>query len=202
MVTRSPFDPIVPSIYTLHQGRFLSYVNIKIAANTNAVEGALANIRTVFQKHNPENLFTYSFLDDEYQRRFSSEQRVAKLVAIFSIVAIFISCLGILGLSTYMAIQRKKEIGIRKVLGASIHSIWQLLSKQFMVLVLVSLVIAIPLGYYFSSQWLMSYSYRININFWVFALAGGITLGITLLTVSFQAIKAAIANPVNSLRTE
>lgn len=202
MVTRSPFDPIVPSIYTLHQGRFLNYVNVKIASNTNSVEGAIDDISAVFQKHNPENLFTYSFLDDEYQRKFNAEKRIAKLVALFSIVAIFISCLGVLGLSTYMAIQRKKEIGIRKVLGASVHSIWQLLSKQFMILVLVSLAIAIPLGYYFSSQWLMKYSYRININFWVFALAGSITLGITLLTVSFQAIRAAIANPVKSLRTE
>jgi len=203
MVTLSPFDPIVPSIYTLHQGRFLNYVNIKIASSDNtAIEGAISKTRTIFQKHNPENLFTYSFLDDEYQENFDAEKRIAKLTTLFSIVAIFISCLGVLGLSIFMAIQRKKEIGIRKVLGASIHTIWQLLSKQFMILVIVSLVIALPIGYYFSSQWLMKYSYRINMSFWVFALAGGIILGITLLTVSFQAIKTAIANPVDSLRTE
>ncbi len=203
MVTRSPFDPITPSLFILHNGRFLNWVNVKIASNsTNAVQGAFDKMKTVFQKHNPENLFSYSFLDDEYKRKFNDEQRIAKLVAIFSIVAIFISCLGVLGLSTYMAIQRKKEIGIRKVLGASIHSIWQLLSKQFIILVIVSLLIAIPIGYFFSSQWLMKYSYRININFWIFALAGGIILGITLLTVSFQAIKAALANPVESLKTE
>lgn len=203
MVTRSPFDPITPSLYILHKGRFLNWINIKIAASTtNVVEGAINNIRDVFQKHDPENLFTYTFLDDEYKRKFNAEQRIAKLVAIFSIVAIFISCLGILGLSTYMAIQRKKEIGIRKVLGASVQSIWQLLSKQFIVLVLISLLIAIPIGYYFSSKWLEEYSYRINMNFWIFALVVGITIGITLLTVSFQAIKVALANPVNSLKTE
>ena len=101
-----------------------------------------------------------------------------------------------------MAIQRKKEIGVRKVLGASVYIIWQLLSKQFLVLVFVSLLIALPIGYYFSSEWLMEYSYRIQINFWIFLLVGVVILGITLLTVSYQAIKSAIANPVDSLRTE
>ena len=203
MVTRSPFDPDVPSLFILHNGYFLSYVNVKIASgNANVVEGALDKMKSVFQKYNPENLFSYTFIDEEYERKFNAEQRIAKLVAIFAIVAIFISCLGVLGLSTYMAIQRKKEIGIRKVLGASVQVIWQLLSKQFIVLVLISLVIAIPLGYYFSSQWLQDYSYRMNMNIWIFICAGAIVLGISLVTVSFQAIKAAIANPVNSLRTE
>ncbi|MEM7185552.1 MAG: ABC transporter permease [Bacteroidota bacterium] len=203
MVTRSPFDPDVPSLYILHKGDFLNYVNVKIASgNTNVIEGALAQMKSVFQKYNPENLFSYTFIDEEYERKFNAEQRIAKLVAIFAIVAIFISCLGVLGLSTYMAIQRKKEIGIRKVLGASIQAIWQLLSKQFIVLVMISLVIAIPLGYYFSSQWLLEYSYRMTLNIWIFVSAGAIVLGISLITVSFQAIKAAIANPVNSLRTE
>lgn len=203
MVTRSPFDPDVPSLYILHKGRFLSWVNIKIASgNTNVIEGAIDKMKDVFQKYNPENLFTYTFIDEEYERKFNAEQRIAKLVAIFALVAIFISCLGVLGLSTYMAIQRKKEIGIRKVLGASIQAIWQLLSKQFIVLVLISLIIAIPLGYFFSSQWLQEYSYRMNMDIWIFISAGAIVLGISLITVSFQAIKAAIANPANSLRTE
>lgn len=202
MITLSPFDPIVPTIYILHEGNYLEYVNIKLAANTNNIESAIDKIETVFQKYNPENVFTYTFLDDEYQSNFNKEKRTAKLIGIFSLVAIFISCLGILGLSTFMAIQRKKEIGIRKVLGASVQSIWQLLSKQFIILVLVSLAIAIPIGYLFSSQWLMKYSYRIAVNFSIFALSGGIILGITLITVSFQAIKAAVANPVNSLRSE
>ncbi|MEM9680185.1 MAG: ABC transporter permease [Bacteroidota bacterium] len=203
MVTRSPFDASQPGLYILHKGRFLSWVNVKIASESaNTIEGALANMRQVFEKHDPANIFEYSFMEEEHERKFSSEQRIAKLVGWFSFVAIFISCLGILGLSTYMAIQRKKEIGIRKVLGASIHSIWQLLSKQFIILVLISLLIAIPIGYYFSSEWLLTYEYRIDINIWIFVLAAVITLGITLLTVGYQTIKAAIANPVDSLRTE
>lgn len=202
MITLSPFDPTVPTLYTLHQGDFLRFVNIKIASDDTAVQGAIAKAQEVFLKHNPENVFTYRFLDEEYEQNFNDEKRVAKLIGIFSIVAIFISCLGILGLSTFMAVQRKKEIGIRKVLGASMRSIWQLLSKQFMVLVVISLIIAIPIGYYFSSQWLLQYSYRIAVDFWVMALASVIIVGITLLTVSFQVIKAASANPVNSLHAE
>ena len=203
MVTRSPFDPITPSLFILHKGRFLSYINIKIASdNANVIEGAIGNLRETFLKHDPGNIFSYSFIDEEYERKFNAENRIAKLVGWFAFVAIFISCLGVLGLSTYMAIQRKKEIGVRKVLGASVYIIWQLLSKQFLVLVLVSLVIALPIGYYFSSEWLMEYSYRIQISFWIFALVGIVILGITLLTVSYQAIKSAIANPVDSLRTE
>ena len=203
MVTRSPFDPITPSLFILHKGSFLNYVNIKIAAdNANVIEGAIGDLREVFQKRDPGNIFSYSFIDEEYERKFNAENRIAKLVGWFAFVAIFISCLGVLGLSTYMAIQRKKEIGVRKVLGASVYIIWQLLSKQFLVLVFVSLLIALPIGYYFSSEWLMEYSYRIQINFWIFLLVGVVILGITLLTVSYQAIKSAIANPVDSLRTE
>ena len=203
MVTRSPFDPAKPELYILHDGDFLQYVNVKIAADdASTIEGAIASMQQTFQKHDPNNIFSYSFMDDEYERKFSEINRVAKLVIWFSLVAIFISCLGILGLSTYMAIQRKKEIGIRKVLGASIQVIWQMLSKQFILLVLVSLLIALPAGYYFSSQWLMEYSYRIEVNFWIFMMAGSIILGITLVTVSYQSIKSAISNPVDSLRTE
>ncbi|AXT19103.1 FtsX-like permease family protein [Flavobacteriaceae bacterium AU392] len=202
MVGLSPFDPIVPTLYILHQGDFLNYFNIKIASGDNAIQGALAKMESVFQKHNPENLFSYRFMDDDYQRNFDAEKRVAKLIGLFALVAIFISCLGVLGLSTYMAIQRKKEIGIRKVLGASVQAIWQLLSKQFMVLVLISLIIAIPIGYYISTLWLEEYSYRISVNFGIIASSGVIILGIALLTVSVQIIKAAVVNPVKSLRTE
>jgi ABC-type antimicrobial peptide transport system permease subunit len=203
MVTRSPFDPVLPALYILHDGRFLSWVNVKIASDDpNTIEGAIASMKQTFQKHDPNNIFSYSFMDEEHERKFNAINRIAKLVLWFSLVAIFISCLGVLGLSTYMAIQRKKEIGIRKVLGASIRTIWQMLSKQFIVLVLISLAIALPLGYYFSSQWLMEYSYRIQVNFWIFSMASGIILGITLVTVSYQSIKSATSNPVDSLRTE
>lgn len=203
MVTRSPFDPITPSLFILHKGDFLSWINVKIASNsTNTVETAIDKMKEVFQKHDPGNIFAYSFTDEEYERKFNAERRVAKLVGWFSLVAIFISCLGVLGLSTYMAIQRRKEIGIRKVLGASVLIIWQLLSKQFVILILISLAIALPVGYYFSSQWLMDYSYRIEIGFWIFTLSCSFILIVTLLTISYQAIKSARSNPVNSIRTE
>lgn len=203
MVTRSPYDPITPSLFILHKGSFLNYVNIKIASSsTGVVSGAIDKIRKVFLKHDPENIFRYSFLDEEYERKFNEEERVAKLVGWFSLVAIFISCLGVLGLSTYMAVQRRKEIGVRKVLGASVLTIWRLLSKQFLTLILISVIIGLPIGYHFSSEWLSEYSYRTTIDIWIFALSGGFILMITLLTVSYQAIKSATSNPVNSIRTE
>lgn len=203
MVTRSPFDPSMPELYLLHKGDFLSYVNVKIAnTSQNSIQQGLSKMKEVFLKHDPQSIFTYSFMDEEHERKFNSERQVAKLVGWFSLVAIFISCLGVLGLSTYMAIQRKKEIGVRKVLGASVQVIWKLLSKQFIVLVTISLIIATPLGYYFSTQWLMEYSYRIQLDFWVFLMAAVLVLGITLITVSYQAIKSAKSNPADSLRTE
>lgn len=204
MVTLSPFDPIDPAIYTLIDKRFLKYryVNMKIASTSDAVSMALDNAKKVFSKYNPEDVFTYTFLDEEHAKKFKEGERTAQLTSLFSMVAILICCFGILGLTMYIAQQRKKEIGIRKVLGATVFIIWRLLSKQFITLVFISLVIAIPLGYYFSSQWLQEYSYRISISFWVFALAALVLLGVTILTVSFQAIRSAKADPVDSLRTE
>lgn len=204
MVTLSPFDPIDPAIYTLIDKRFLKYryVNIKMAAASDAVSSAIDHAKKVFTKYNPEDVFTYSFLDEEHLQKFKEGERTAQLTSIFSMVAILICCFGILGLTMYIAQQRKKEIGIRKVLGATVFIIWRLLSKQFIALVFISLVIAIPLGYYFSSQWLQEYSYRINISFWIFALTALVLLGVTILTVSFQAIRSAKADPVDSLRTE
>ena len=204
MVTLSPYDAIEPSIYTLIDKKFLKYkyVNIKIAATPNAISNTIRDTKTIFKKYNPEDVFSYNFLDEEHRLKFKDEERIAKLTSIFSIVALIICCFGVLGLTTYTAQQRKKEIGIRKVLGASVYIIWRLLSKQFIILAGISLIIAIPIGYYFSSQWLQSYSYRININFSIFMLSAFILLIITLLTVSFQAIRSATNNPVDSLRTE
>ncbi|MDX1470665.1 MAG: FtsX-like permease family protein, partial [Flavobacteriaceae bacterium] len=201
MVTRSPFDPMVPSIFVLHYGGFLNNVNIKLSGN-DSVDKALAGIETVFNRYSPETTFTYNFVDEEYERKFAGAERIASLTSIFSIVAILISCLGVLGLSTFMAIQRKKEIGIRKVLGASVASIWGLLSKQFLILVLIAFGIAIPLGYYYSTNWLEGYAYRTSLDIWTMVIAAVIILGFTFVTVSFQSIKAAISNPIKSLRTE
>jgi ABC-type antimicrobial peptide transport system permease subunit len=144
----------------------------------------------------------YTFVDEAYARKFSEEERVGKLAFTFAGIAIFISCLGIFGLASFVAEQRTKEIGIRKILGASISSLWKMLSKEFVTLVIISCLIATPLSYYFMSDWLQQYEYRTTLSWFVFVLAGLGALILTLLTVSYQAVKAAVAKPVESLRTE
>ena len=146
--------------------------------------------------------FDYVYMNQEMEKMYAEEKRLGDISAIFTIIAILISCLGLFGLISYVAEQKKKEIGIRKVLGASVNSIIQLLTKDFIKLVLVAFVIASPISYFFMNRWLEGFTYKINIDWWVFALAGGFALIITLLTVGFQSIKSAIANPVKSLRTE
>ena len=145
---------------------------------------------------------SYKFADDEYAKKFRSEERIGKLAGFFAILAIFISCLGLFGMASFMAGQRIKEIGIRKVMGASVFSIWSLLSKDFVVLVVISLLIATPAAYYLMHGWLESYQYRTTLSWWIFAATGLGAVVITLLTVSFQAIKAAVINPIKGLRTE
>ncbi|RYF49056.1 MAG: FtsX-like permease family protein, partial [Cytophagaceae bacterium] len=144
----------------------------------------------------------YTFVDEEYDQKFRSEERIGTLASIFAALAIFISCLGIFGLASFMAEQRTKEIGVRKVLGASVLNLWALLSKDFVVLVLIALALAVPIAYYALDNWLQAYTYHTTIAWWVFALTGAGTLLITLLTVSFQSIKTALVNPVKSLRSE
>ena len=163
---------------------------------------ALSKMEPVFRKYNPESPFDYSFIDAIYAKKFSEEQRIGSLAAFFTIFAIFISCLGLFGLASFVAEQRVKEIGVRKVLGASVFNLWQLLSKEFMLLVILSCCIAAPLAWYFLHAWLQQYEYRTPVSWWIFAAAGGGALLITLLTVSYQAIRAALTNPAKSLRTE
>ena len=141
-------------------------------------------------------------MDDDYAKKFTSEERIGKLASFFALLAIVISCLGLFGLASFVAEQRTKEIGVRKVLGASVFDVWNLLSKDFLVLVIISFLIAIPLAWYGMSKWLQDYSYRINISWEIFLVAGLLALLIALFTVSFQAIKAALASPAKSLRTE
>ena len=150
----------------------------------------------------PARPFSYNFLDDTFNKQYLDEDRFEKLFFNFSILAIFISCLGLLGLASYSTIQRTKEIGIRKVLGASVSGITSLLSKDFIKLVLIALIMASPVAWFGMHKWLQGFAYRINIGLWVFILAGVLAILIALLTVSFQAIKAAVANPVKSLRSE
>jgi ABC-type antimicrobial peptide transport system permease subunit len=163
---------------------------------------ALASLENIYKELNPEFPFTYQFSDEEYNKLYKSEQVVSSLSNYFAFLAIFISCLGLLGLAMFTSQQRTKEIGIRKVLGASASSIFGLLSKEFLFLVLVAFIIASPLAWYTMNRWLQDYVYRIDISWWMFLVAGAIAIIIALFTVSFQAIKAAFANPVKNLRTE
>jgi ABC-type antimicrobial peptide transport system permease subunit len=199
MITQSPYESMEPSIFFCDG--WMGVITIRIKP-TIPVREALAKIQPVFKKHDAESPFEFKFIDDEYAKKFSNEQRIVNLASFFAILAIFISCLGLFGLASFVAEQRTKEIGVRKVLGATVFNLWKMLSKDFVVLVIISCIIAIPIAWYFLNQWLQNYNYRTQISWWIFAAAGAGALVITLLTVSFQAIKAAIANPVKSLRTE
>ncbi len=200
MLVESPYEQVRPSIF--HLSKYPgNIVMIKINPRMAARE-ALAKIETVFKSYNPAQPFDYRFVDEDYAKKFGNEERIAKLASFFAALAIFISCLGLFGMASFMAEQRTKEIGVRKVLGASVFNLWGLLSRDFMLLVIISLFIAIPLAYYFMYNWLQNYHYRTEISWWIFAASGFGAMMITLLTVSYQAIRAAIANPVKSLRTE
>lgn len=175
------------------------YIRLKPGANT---ENAMARIESIIKKNNPGYPFDYTFVDEEFDRQFKSENLIGKLSGVFALLAIIISCLGLFGLAAYTAERRTKEIGIRKVLGASVSGITGLLSKDFLMLVSISAVIAFPLAWWGMEKFLQNYSYRVSIHWWVFVLAAAVALLIALITISFQSIKAAIANPVKSLRTE
>ena len=201
MVMESPFEKAKPTVFLMNvKERSFNVINIKLKA-TAAPESVKA-IESVFKKYCPSAPFDYRFADNEYEAKFSSEERVGKLAALFASLAIFISCLGLFGLASYVAEQRTKEIGVRKVLGASVYTLWKMLSKDFVGLVIIGCFIAVPISHYSMNNWLQQYEYRTNIDWWIFGMAIGIALLITILTVSFQSIKAAIANPVKSLRTE
>src|SRR5690348_6016454 len=200
MIMESPYKPVTPTVF-LYDPNFVNIITIAIKQNV-PVKDALSKIETVFKKYNPGAPFDYTFNDEDYAKKFADEQRIGNLATFFTILAIFISCLGLFGLASFVAEQRKKEIGVRKVLGASTYNLWQMLSREFALLVIVSCFIAIPLAWYYLHHWLNQYDYRTHISWWVFIISGLGALIITLITVSFQAIRAAMANPVKSLRTE
>jgi ABC-type antimicrobial peptide transport system permease subunit len=175
------------------------YVRLKPNAN---VEQTVQQIAIVLKKDNPSYPFTYHFVDDQFNQMFQNEQLISKLSRVFAMLAIIISCLGLFGLAAYTAERRIKEIGVRKVLGASITNITTLLSKDFLLLVLISCLVAFPLAWWMMHSWLQDYKYRIEISWWIFLIAGIVAILIALITVSFQAVKAAVANPVKSLRSE
>jgi len=198
--------PIEPLILRLYKGSWVKeggyWGNVIIRTEKGQSKQALAGMEKVFKKFSPGFPFKYYFTDDEIEKNYKAEYTVSKLSRYFAFLAIFISCLGLFGLVTFTAEQKTKEIGIRKVLGASVTGIVRMLSKDFLKLVLLAAVIAFPVAWWLMHKWLMDFEYRIDIGWWVFVVAGIVALLIALLTISFQSIKAAIANPVKSLRTE
>ena len=175
---------------------------VSFRLRTDKLKSTVKNVESLWKKMAPGEAFTYSFLNEDFNEMYRTEQRVGSIFIAFAILAIFIACLGLFGLATYAAEQRTKEIGIRKVLGATVGNIAAMLSKDFLKLVIIAAVVTFPLAWWAMKNWLEDFAYRINIGWWVFVLAGAVAISIALVTVSFQAIKAALSNPVNSLRTE
>ena len=199
-ILESPYEPIKP--FLVKGPKFGgSVIHIKLN-NANSTAQNLANVEKIFKQYNPAYPFEFHFIDEEYAQKFSDEKLIGRLVSLFALLTIFISCLGLFGLATYIAESRVKEIGVRKVLGASVASITLLLSKDFLKLVVVAILIASAIAWFLMNKWLKDYDYHINVSWWMFFAAGSLAIIIALITVSFQAIKAAIANPVKSLRTE
>ena len=200
VVMDSPFDPVQKTIY------FLDYYNVNwiiMRLNPNAgASSSISKTEAIFKRIIPSAPFDYKFADEEFASKFAAEERIGKLSTIFAALAIFISCLGLFGLASFVAEQRSKEIGLRKLLGASLFDLWTLLSKEFVLLVCISLLLASPLAYYLMYRWLLNYQYRTVLSWWIFIVAASGALIITIITVSIQAIKAAVVNPVKSLKTE
>jgi putative ABC transport system permease protein len=196
----SPFAPADPTMFFCSpepQGNLM----YRLSPNIKTTD-AILQLTAIVNKYTPAFPYDYQFADADYAAKFKLELLIGKLAGIFALLAVFISCLGLFGLAAYMAEQRGKEIGIRKVLGATVSQVWFLLSKDFVVLVLISCLIASPVALYFLKDWLRKYDYRISIGPDVFIIAAVMAIVITLITISFQAIKAAVVNPVKSLRTE
>jgi uncharacterized membrane protein YdcZ (DUF606 family) len=201
MLMESPYEPVHQVIYYLPRRADTHFLIARLQPGLPVGE-TLARIRSVFQKYVPSAPFGYKFVDEEYDKKFAAEERTGNLAGFFAVLAVFISCLGIFGMASFMAEQRTKEIGIRKVLGASVLQVWGLLTKDFLILLGIALCIALPCAYFFMSQWLQQYPYHSGIPWWVFVGTALGALLITLATVSFQAIDAALSNPVNTLRSE
>jgi ABC-type antimicrobial peptide transport system permease subunit len=196
---RSLYEPIQPSVFFLSpENAGMMFVKI----NGNQTAEALASIETTFKDVLPDVPLHYDFVDQEYAAKYESELLTGTLASYFAFISILISCLGLFGLATFMARQRTKEIGIRKVLGASLMSITALITTDFIKLVLLSIFIASPLAYLLMQGWLRDFEYKIDFQWWVLGLAGSLAVVIAMLTISTQAIRAAMANPVKSLRTE
>lgn len=200
LLVQSPYSPVRPAMWHLATDQQNIFI-LKLNPNT-PVQDAIAKIETVFKRENPNTPFATTFADQEYARKFDDEKLLGDLATFFAVLAVFISCLGLFGLASFVAEQRTKEIGIRKVLGASVTNLWRMLSQDFVLLVILAGALATPLAYYGVSRWLQQYEYHTEISWWIFGITLVGAMIITLLTVSFQAIKTSLLNPVNSLRSE
>lgn len=200
MLMESPYDPVRQTVYFLDYEN-VNWMNFKLNPAKSASE-SLANVREAFKKYIPSVPFDYEFADESFSEKFEAEERVGTLAAAFAGLAVFISCLGLFGLASFAAEQRTKEIGIRKVLGASVNHLWALLSRDFVILVLISCILAVPIAYHYLHGWLQQYKYHTEISWWVFGIAAFGAVAITLITVSFQAVRAATVNPMKSLKSE
>jgi ABC-type antimicrobial peptide transport system permease subunit len=200
VVFDGPYDPVRPSLYFVNS-RMLNFLTFRLNPEKPTAE-SIANIEATMKPHMKGEPFSYQFMDVDQAGKFGNEQRVSKLTSIFAALAIFISCLGIFGLSSFVAEQRTKEIGVRKILGAELSQLWALLSKDFIVLVIISCILAVPFAYWLLQSWLERYTYRVALPWWIFVAASIGTLAITMLTISWQVIKVARVNPANTLKTE
>jgi putative ABC transport system permease protein len=176
--------------------------NVIISANSKNYDALLTKMSAIWKQHLPAVPFEYSFLNEDVQKQYEAELSLSSTINLFTAIAILISCLGLFGLSAFSAEQRTKEIGVRKVLGANVFNLSSLLSKDFLKLTAIASVIAIPIAWWVMNDWLQAFSYRVHLSWWMFALAGALAMLLTLCTVSVQAIRAALANPIRSLRTE
>ena len=201
MINESPFEPVRQMIFSINYQGFINNVSIRVEPHASMAR-ALDAIKAAFKKYDPNEIFEYQFADQEYAKKFGDEELVGRLAGVFTALAILISCLGLLGLSAFVAEQRTREVGIRKVLGASVFTLWRLLSREFLVLVGLSLLIGGPVASWIMSGWLNNYHYHAGLSWWIFAATAGGVIAITLLTVSWQAVRAALTNPVESLRAE
>jgi putative ABC transport system permease protein len=199
LIVGSPYQPTTPTVYMplTWTGNIVS-----LRLNTNqSSDVSLKKVQTVFSEFT-SSPFDYKFADEQYAYKFSNEVRIGQLATVFAILSVFISCVGLFGMASFAAVQRTKELGIRKILGASITNLWKMLSKDFVVLVIISCLVATPLSYYFMNSWLEGFQYRTSMSMWMFVAVSAGALLITLLVVSVQTLKAAIGNPVKSLRSE
>jgi putative ABC transport system permease protein len=191
-------DPIGSLVISPGRDRRLALIKLK----TDRIQSTIGSIKKAYSEFASDYPFEYNFLDEKFNQLYKTEIKQGTVLSVFSIIAIFVACLGLFGLASYTAIKRTKEIGVRKVLGSSVQNIVLLLSKDLLKPVMVGTIIAIPLGYYAMNKWLENFAYRVHFHWWMFAFAVIAAVTIAMVTVSFQAIKAAVANPVKSLRTE